>query len=273
MIGHAQRAYKRAWARLKDIESKIKAVDKYCMSIVLANANVGGGGIYGLVPDVTPYANFFTQESLTAMFAPFMEDVVLMAGKRGTVEAEPQGGNSALLYSYPRAFKTIESLLMNAAAEVTSESELQIVTEDTSALADNVATAIRSLGWQFAIPICKGAVRNAGTVTSIILKGDKDSAFVWAEFPFAPAAGASEWDTLHEGDSVCFEDISAVPATTGGITKFGQIYDINPPESVCFWLPSGGTMTEDLLPTMIGNVADLEFQGFLLRKSCNNPTP
>jgi len=273
MIGHSQRAYKRAWARLKDIESKIKAVDKYCMSLVLANANVGGSGMYGRVPDITPYADFFTQAALTDMFAPFMEDVVLMAGKRGTVEAEPQGEHSALLYSYERAFKTIESLLMNAAAEVTSESELQIVTEDTSALADNVATAIRSLGWQFAIPICKGAVRNAGTVTSIILKGDKDSAFVWADFPFAPAAGASEWDTLHEGDTVVFEDVSAVPVSLGGLTNAGTIYDIYPEESFAFELPSGGTVTDTFADVTLGNVSDPGFQGFLLRKSGNNPPP
>lgn len=273
MIGHAQRAYKRAWARLKDIESKIKAVDKYCMSLVLANANIGGSGIYGRVPDVTPYADFFTQAALTDMFAPFMEDVVLMAGKRGTVEAEPQAENAALLYSYERAFKTIESLLMNAASEVTSGPELQIVTEDTSALADNVATAIRGIGWQFAIPICKGAVRDAGVVSAITLYGDETHAYFWADFPFAPAAGASSWDTLHEGDSVCFEDISAVPASTGGITTFGAIHDIYPEESVSFHLPSGGVMTETLAPTAIGNVSDLGFQGFLLRKSFNNPTP
>lgn len=271
MIGHVQQAYKRAWTRLKDIESKIKAVDKYCMSIVLANANVGGAGLYGRVPDVTPYADFFTQAALTAMFAPFMEDVVLMAGKRGTVDAEPQAENSALLYSYPRAFKTIEALLMNAAAEVTSESELQIVTEDTSALADNVATAIQGIGWQFAIPISKGCVRDAGVVSTLTLYGTAASTYFWADFPFSAAAGASSWDTLHEGDSIVFEDVSAAPVTLGGLTNTGTIYDIYPEESFAFELPSGGTVTDTFADVTLGNVSDAGFQGFLLRKSGNNP--
>lgn len=271
MIGHAQRAYKSAWTRLKDIESKIKAVDAYCMSLVLANANVGGAGLYGLVPDVTPYADFFTQAALTEMFAPFMEDVVLMAGKRGTVEAEPQLANSSLLYSYPRAFKTIEALLVNAATEVQSGSELQLVTEDTSALADNVATAIQSLGWQFAIPISKGAVRSAGTVSTLVLYGDLASEYFWADFPFAPAAGSSSWDTIHEGDTFAFVDVSAIPVTLGATTIHGVIHDIYPAETVSFQLPSGGTVTEAFADVSLGNVSDAGFQGFLLRKSGNNP--
>lgn len=272
MIADSLSAYSRAMQMLDQIRKRAEAVDEYIMRLILANSMFGGSVYKGVAPADTPYADFYTQAAMTSLFAPLMREVSLIAGAQPNIDPEPQAEKTSVLVSIPRETATIGDILTRAVAVDTGFSEMHTYTDDTSALADNVANVIRRVGWQFAWPFCKGSVRVSGMIAKLAIQGVSGNNDVICRVGFQPEAAATEWQELHEGDAFFYEDVSAIDVSLGGVTRLGIVSDLTTtPGTIVFELPIAGVVTDNF-SVGLGNLPELGFEGFLLRKCTNNPT-
>ena len=231
MIADSLSAYNKAMTKLDQIRQRAAAVDEYCMRMILANSMFGGSVYSDVCPAGTAYEDFFTQNGMTALFAPLMRDVALIAGAQPTVDPEPQSAKTSALLSVSRETTTIGDLLTKAVAVDSGFSEMHTYSEDTSLLADNVADVIRRVGWQFAWPICFGSFRKRTKVSSLTISGTGAVITVVSTSPLADS-GMSDWDKLRVGDKFIMSDMSAtdlpytetdlmeVSAVNEGFTQF-----------------------------------------------------
>ena len=263
MIADSLSAYSRAMQMLDQIRKRAEAVDEYVMRLILANSMFGGSVYTSVAPGDTPYADFFTQAAMTSLFAPLMREVALIAGAQPTIEPEPQAERTSALVSIPRETATIGDILTRAVAVDTGFSEMHTYTEDTSALADNVAEVIRRVGWQFAWPVCFGSFRKTTKVSSLAITGTGSTMTVVSSSPLGDA-GMSDWDKLRVGDKFITTDLSAttlphtkddmleISAVNVGFTEFSAI---------------GANYFPEAFSSTIYSSSEHEgFGGFLIRK-------
>ena len=265
MIADSLSAYSRAMQMLDQIRTRAEAVDEYVMRLILANSMFGGSVYMGVAPADTPYADFYTQAAMTSLFAPLMREVSLIAGAQPTIAPEPQAEKTSALVSIPRETATIGDILTRAVAVDTGFSEMHTYTEDTSALADNVANVIRRVGWQFAWPVCFGSVRKARytKVSSLAITGTGSTMTVVSSSPLGDA-GMSDWDKLRVGDKFITTDLSAttlphtktdlleISAVNVGFTEFSAI--------------GANGFPEAFSSTIYSSSEQEGFGGFLIRK-------
>ena len=263
MIADSLSAYSRAMQMLDQIRKRAEAVDEYVMRLILANSMFGGSVYMGVAPADTPYADFYTQAAMTSLFAPLMREVSLIAGAQPNIDPEPREEKTSALVSIPRETATIGDILTRAVAVDTGFSEMHTYTEDTSALADNVAEVIRRVGWQFAWPVCFGSVRKTAKVSSLAITGTGSTMTVVSSSPLGDA-GMSDWDKLRVGDKFITTDLSAttlphtkddmleISAVNVGFTEFSAI--------------GANEFPEAFSSTIYSSSEQEGFGGFLIRK-------
>lgn len=213
MIANAATAYQSALQKLSEIENRAAAADAYCMRLVLANSRGGANITTDLLPIGTPFEDFYTSAGLVAVFSQFMDDVVVMSGAESSVSLAPNA-KEAMLLSLPRQFESIRALMASAMVDVQGYSGLHIPMADTSTLADNIATLISRIGYQFAWPICLGSFRNTskmGNLKAIATSGDNSVVLsnTGGDDQFG-ASGMSNWDKPKTGDTFLVSDASSL---------------------------------------------------------------
>lgn len=256
MIANAAQVYQRALQKLADIESRCAVADAYCMRLVLANSRSGQANMLTeLLPLGTPFESLYTQAGLEAIFAPFMQDISLIAGSAPTVDPEPQDENSALLTTLPIALSAIRDILGGIGQAVMGYSEIDTVMADTAGLSDNVATLIRTIGWQFAWPICTGSFRVTDDIGSLSAAATSGSGSVVISAnggaAVLGASGMSDWDKPRQYDRFLVGDLSAltvfatIPSTVVASAVDGSFEDITigmgtlaSDDETATWIPS-----------------------------------
>ena len=214
MIANAATAYQKALQKLSEIENRAAAADTYCMRLVLANSRITPGNIIpDLLPIGTPFEDFYSSAGLVSIFSQFMDDVAVMSGAEATVLLAPNA-KEAMLLSLPRQLASIRSIMASAMVDVQGFSGLHVPMADTSALADNIATLINGIGYQFAWPICLGSFRYTSkmdTLKAVATSGDNIVVISdVAGNPILGASGMSNWDKPRTGDRFFISDISGL---------------------------------------------------------------
>lgn len=215
MIANALTAYQSALQKLSEIENRAAAADTYCMRLVLANSR--GALVPNITTDLlpigTPFEDFYTSAGLVSVFSQFMDDVAIMSGAEATVALAPNA-KEAMLLSLPRQFVSIRALMDAAMVDAQGYSGLHVPLADTSSLADNIATLINGIGYQFAWPICLGSFRNSVKINSLQAVATSGSNGVVLSNvlgnPVFGSSGMSDWNKPRSGDSFLISDISAL---------------------------------------------------------------
>ena len=214
MIGNASSAYQSALQKLSEIENRAAAADEYCMRLVLANSRGGGANITtDLLPIGTPFEDFYSSAGLVSIFSQFMDDVAVMSGAEATVSLAPNA-KEAMLLSLPRQFASIRAIMAAAMVDVQGFSGLHVPMADTTDLADNIATLINGIGYQFAWPICLGSFRYTAkmdNLKAIATTGDNSIVLsnTGGDDQFG-ASGMSDWDKPKTGDTFLVSDASSL---------------------------------------------------------------
>jgi len=266
MIADALSAYSRAMTKLDHIRQRAAAVDEYLMRLILANSMYGGSVYNKICPADTPYEDFFTQAGMTSLFAPLMREVSLIAGAQPTIVPEPQAEKTSALVSIPRETATIGDILTRAVAVDTGFSEMHTYTEDTTALADNVANVIRRVGWQFAWPVCFGSFRKTAKVSSLTISGMGSVITVVSTSPLGDS-GMSDWDKLRVGDKFVMADMSAtaLPYTETDLMEVSAV-NVGFTQFSAYCQGDGEFPVETPSKTITASSEQEGFGGFLIRK-------
>lgn len=265
MIADSLSAYSRAMQMLDQIRKRAEAVDEYIMRLILANSMFGGSVYMDVAPAGTPYADFYTQAAMTSLFAPLMREVSLIAGAQPTIAPEPQAEKTSALLSIPRETATIGDILTRAVAVDTGFSEMHTYTEDTSAVADNVADVIRRVGWQFAWPVCFGVVRKEYQAKVQVLRLDatgSDAHLTISSDQYLMDSGASNWEKVLVGDVFVAKDVSG---TTIPLAKDELIFASRVDSENSFRISDVKVMPPQD-QTMYPSSEHEGFGGFLIRK-------
>lgn len=266
MIANSLSAYSRAMTKLEHIRQRAAAVDEYLMRLILANSMFGGSVYNKICPADTPYEDFFTQAGMTALFAPLVRDVALIAGAQPVIEPVPQSKKTSALVSIVRETTTIGDLLTKAVAVDSGFSEMHTYTEDTAALADNVAEVIRRIGWQFAWPVCFGSFRKTTKVSSLTITGTGKTITVVSTSPLADS-GMSDWDKLRVGDKFIMSDMSAtaLPYTETDLMEISAV-NVEFTQFSAYCQGDGEFPVETPSKTITASSEQEGFGGFLIRK-------
>ena len=265
MIADSLSAYSRAMQMLDQIRKRAEAVDEYIMRLILASSMFGEPVYPSIPPADTPYADFYTQAAMTSLFAPLMREVSLIAGAQPTIAPVPQAEKTSALVSIPRETATIGDILTRAVAVDTGFSEMHTYTEDTSALADNVADVIRRVGWQFAWPVCFGVVRKEDWAKVQVLRLDaagSDAYLTISSDQCLMDSGASNWEKVRVGDVFVVKDVSgtALPYTKDELITVHSVTSEN----------AFKVRSDDIMPAQDQSLfpsSEYEgFGGFLIRK-------